>query len=68
MIHKRLVTDENGQPVSVLIPYQEWLEIEQCLTGLTGVSVAQKLQRHVGALHLSEDPVIYQRRVRDEWQ
>ena len=24
-IHKQLVTDEEGRPVGVLIPYEEWL-------------------------------------------
>ena len=28
-IHKQLVTDEEGRPVGVLIPYEEWLRIEQ---------------------------------------
>ena len=33
-IHKQLVTDEEGRPVGVLIPYEEWLRIEQQLGGV----------------------------------
>jgi hypothetical protein len=66
-IHKHLVTDESGQPVSVLIPYQEWLEIERQLAGVTATRGAEQLQCHAGTIHLSEEPVAYQRRLRDEW-
>jgi hypothetical protein len=66
-IHKHLVTDESGQPASVLIPYQEWLEIERQLAGVTATRGAEQLQCHAGAIHLSEEPVAYQRRLRDEW-
>jgi hypothetical protein len=48
--HKHLVTDESGQPVSVLIPYQEWLEIERQLTGVTATRGAAQLQCHAGAI------------------
>jgi hypothetical protein len=68
MIHKQLVTDENGQPTSVLIPYMEWLEIERRLSELVQVSSAKNLQRHAGVLHLTEDPLEYQRRLRNEWK
>jgi hypothetical protein len=34
MIHKQLVTDEEGRPVGVLIPYDEWLRIEQQLNSM----------------------------------
>jgi hypothetical protein len=37
-IHKQLVTDEDGRPVGVLIPYEEWLHIEQQLGGAAGVN------------------------------
>ena len=30
-IHKQVMTDDHGQPVSVVIPYHEWLEIERVL-------------------------------------
>lgn len=67
VIHKQLVTDEEGRPVGVLIPYEEWLRIEQQLGGKAAGNGEDQLRRHEGAIHLSEDPVAYQRRLRDEW-
>ena len=66
-IHKQLVTDEQGRPVGVLIPYEEWLRIEQQLGVETGAKGSTQLQCHEGVIHLAEDPVSYQRRLRDEW-
>lgn len=66
-LHKQLVTDEHDRPVGVLIPYEEWLRIEQELALATGVNGNAQLQRHEGAIRLAEDPVVYQRRLRDEW-
>ena len=67
-IHKQLVTDEEGRPVGVLIPYEEWLRIEQQLSGAAAAHGIEQLRRHEGMVHLSEDPVAYQRRLRDEWR
>lgn len=66
-IHKQLVTDEEGRPVGVLISYEEWLRIEQKLGSAAEVNGIEKLRRHEGMIRLSEDPVAYQRRLRDEW-
>jgi hypothetical protein len=66
MIHKQLVTDEEGRPVGVLIPYEEWLRIEQQLGNATAAIGIERLRCHEGMIHLSEDPVAYQRRLRDE--
>ena len=66
-IHKQLVTDAEGRPVSVLIPYEEWLRIERQLEVTAEGTGPQQLRRHEGGIHLSEDPVAYQRRLRDEW-
>jgi hypothetical protein len=65
-IHKQLVTDEEGRPVGVFIPYDEWLRIEQQLGSTVEVEGRELLRRHEGMIHLPEDPVVYQRRVRDE--
>jgi hypothetical protein len=65
-IHKQLVTDEEGRPVGVLISYEEWLRIKQQLGGAVTANGIEQLRRHEGAIHLSEDPVAYQRRLRDE--
>jgi|GEM_PF-459417 len=66
-LHKQLVTDEQGRPVGVLIPYEEWLRIEQQLGITSGADGSAQLQCHEGVIHLAEDPVVYQRRLRDEW-
>jgi hypothetical protein len=66
-IHKQLVTDEEGRPVGVLISYEEWLRIEQQLGGEVTVEGGEPLCRHENVILLSEDPVVYQRRLRDEW-
>ena len=66
-IHKQLVTDEEGSPVGVFIPYEEWLRIEQQLGGAAAGNGIEQLRRHEGMIRLSEDPVAYQRRLRDEW-
>jgi hypothetical protein len=66
VIHKQLVTDEEGRPVGVLIPYEEWLRIEQQLSGAAAHG-GEQLRRYEGIIRLSEDPVTYQRRLRDEW-
>jgi len=66
-IHKQIVTDEEGRPVGVLIPYEEWLRIEQQLSGAVSACGVEQLRHHEGVIRLSEDPVAYQRRLRDEW-
>ena len=53
IIHKQVVTDEQGNPVSVLIPYPEWLKIEQQLNEPSLATQAQPLQRHAGIIQLS---------------
>jgi hypothetical protein len=67
MIHEQLVTDEEGRPVGVLIPYEEWLRIERQLSGAASTCGVEQLRHHEGVIRLSEDPVAYQRRLRDEW-
>ena len=64
-IHKMILTDENMKPVAVQIPYTEWLQIELLL----GKKKKKKvhLSHLSGTIKLSEDPVQYQRRARNEW-
>lgn len=66
-IHKQIMTDDNGQPVSVVIPYHEWLELERAVLSQSHGTDSSKLQPYAGAIHLSNDPVVYQRQLRDEW-
>jgi len=67
-IHKKIVTDENQQPVAVQIDYNDWLEIEKALDLNGGDKKQADLSRFTGALHWGEDAVAYQRRVRQEWE
>jgi len=66
-IHKQVVTNDQGQPVSVVIPYHEWLEIERVVLNQPHGAESGKLHTHAGVIHLSRDPVVYQRLLRDEW-
>ena len=49
-IHKQILTDPEGNPVSVVIPYREWQRIEARLGELdqTGVSGAGSQPRPLG--------------------
>jgi hypothetical protein len=66
-IHKRVITDEQSRPVSVVIPYQEWLEIEQVLLEQSYGTESSKLRAHEGVVRLREDPIVYQQQLREEW-
>ena len=65
-IRKKLVTDERHRPVAVQISYKDWQGIERRL-GLTGHRPPRGLSSYSGRVALKEDPVEYQRRVREEW-
>ncbi len=67
-IHKKIVVNENNKPVEVIISYDEWKEIERILeTGRHGM-VREKLKEYAGTVHLEEEPLEYQRRMRSEWK
>ena len=67
-IHKQILSDENGEPVGVLIPYREWLTIEEKLGASSkDTASAKHLQRYAGIIRLTQDPLDYQRQIRDEW-
>jgi hypothetical protein len=67
-IHKKVVMDETNKPVEVIINYDEWKEIEQLLDKELKVATKEQLKSYAGTLHLEEDPLVYQRRMRSEWQ
>ncbi len=67
-IQKTILTDEDGQPIGVLIPFQEWQAIEERLNRLAAPSNAEGLQCHAGTIRLRTDPLAYQRQCRAEWQ
>jgi hypothetical protein len=73
-IRKKILADEANRPVAVQIDYADWLEVEKLL-GLTNSPVSNgthsaptiDLNTFAGTLPLREDPIDFQRRVRDEW-
>lgn len=66
-IQKKIVTDEAMNPVAVLIDYSDWQKIEKILEQPQRKSKI-KLSQYAGVIQLTEDPLEYQRRIRDEWQ
>jgi len=66
-IHKQILTDENGHPIGVLIPYKEWLSIERQLPKTFDSDDSTRLQQYAGKVQLKEDPVSYQQHCRNEW-
>lgn len=65
LIHKMILTDENQCPVAVQIPYKEWLEIEIALS--TKNIKKSNIAYLFGAIKLSEDPLQFQKNIRNEW-
>lgn len=78
-IRTQTLYDDAKHPVAVQIPYADWLEIVARLRikdarnsthgapPLRRGATAATLTKHAGVLRLSEDPLEYQRRIRDEW-
>lgn len=67
-IHKKIVVNENNKPVEVIISYDEWKEIERILESGQQGMVREKLKEYAGIVHLEEEPLEYQRRMRSEWK
>ncbi|MEK6681666.1 MAG: hypothetical protein AABY79_06835 [Nitrospirota bacterium] len=67
-IHKKIVLNENNKPVEVIINYDEWKEIEQLLESTKKGMVRERLKDYIGILHIEEEPLDYQRRIRSEWK
>ncbi len=68
-VHKKIVLNENNKPVEVIISYEEWKEIEQILEASGRQSMPrEKLKAYAGVMHIEEDPMEYQRRMRSEWK
>lgn len=66
LIHKMILSDENMHPIAVQIPYKEWLQIEMALS--KAKTKNSKLAQFYGTIKLSEDPLIYQEKIRKEWE
>ena len=67
-IHRKIVVDENNKPLEVIISYDEWGKIEKIITKFAKIMTSEKLSKYVGILNLKEDPLEYQKRIRNEWQ
>lgn len=66
-IRKKIVTDEKMRPVAVQIDYDDWLEIERLLDLRDEEAKTTDLSDYSGVIQLTEEPLDYQRRIRDEW-
>jgi hypothetical protein len=66
-ISKKIVHDEHMRPVAVQINYKDWLEIEKILE-CQKKRKTMSINKHAGVIRLSEDPVSFQRRMREEMQ
>jgi hypothetical protein len=66
-IRKKILTDKEEQPVAVQIDYSDWLEIERSLN-LQGEDARKTdLSAYEGVISLTEEPLGYQSRIRQEW-
>ena len=66
-IKKKILTDKSERPIAVQIDYSDWLEIERSLSLLVDQAVETDLSSYEGTITLTEDPLEYQSRVRQEW-
>jgi hypothetical protein len=65
-IRKKIVTDEARQPIAVQIDYTDWLKIERSLN-LPQKDEVTDLSHYCGVIPLTEEPLAYQARIRNEW-
>ena len=67
-IKKHIVTDENGQPIAVQVPYADWVRLEARLAEKGDPPLKTgDLSKHVGKISLRFDPMEFQQRARSEW-
>jgi len=66
-IRKKILTDKAERPIAVQIDYTDWLEIERTLNLEGEHSGKIDLSNHEGVITLTEDPLGYQSRIRQEW-
>ena len=70
----KIVADESGRPVSVNMDYDEFLKVKAEVEGAdarpdeaTALENYRRMMACEGTVRWDEDPVEYQRRLRDEW-
>lgn len=71
-IRKKLVTNEQHQPIAVQIDYEDWLEIEHRLglgseTDQAPPHDFDRLLAETSGIWSEGDGLEYQRRLREEW-
>lgn len=67
-IRKKVLVDECNRPVAVQIDYDDWVRIERLLRSTSDDELdAVDLSPFYNVIHLREDPLEYQTRVRGEW-
>ena len=67
-IHKKVLLDDAMNPVAVQIDYADWVEIARRLGIEPKSGESTALQRFEGAISMTEDPMAFQTRMREEWQ
>jgi hypothetical protein len=67
-IHKKVLLDEAMNTVAVQIDYADWVEIAQRLGIEQKIVESTTLRQYEGAISLTEDPMAFQTRMREEWQ
>ena len=66
-IGKKILRDQSQRPVAVQIDYSDWLEIERRLNLRSDEVRSTDLSGYEGVITLTEDPLDYQARIRQEW-
>jgi hypothetical protein len=66
-IRKKILTDNAERPIAVQIDYTDWLEIERSLNLQEDDTRDTDLSNYEGIITLSEEPLGYQSRIRQEW-
>jgi hypothetical protein len=66
-IRKTVITDEAQRRVAVQIDYNDWLKIERSLNLRDEEAEITDLSRYYGVISLTEEPLAYQARIRNEW-
>ncbi len=67
-VKKKLLYDEANHPVAVQVDYSDWLEIEKQLDVSAEPDNVSDLSQLRGLITLTEDPLEFQHRIRNEWQ
>lgn len=67
-IHKKILSDEKMHPIAVQIDYKDWLKIEKDLQFLHTKKKKIHMTDYFNTIELTEDPLKYQKKIRDEWE